>query len=66
MSPMLKYLLPFLMLAGVAWAAPGEHLKPGQELPPIEGVDQFGKSHKLAELSGPNGLVLVVFRSADW
>lgn len=38
----------------------------GAVVPPVSGVDQFGKSQSLATLSGPKGLMLVFSRSADW
>ncbi len=38
----------------------------GATVPPISGVDQFGKPQSLASLSGPKGLMLVFNRSADW
>jgi hypothetical protein len=38
----------------------------GAVVPPISGVDQFGKLQSLATLSGPKGLMLVFSRSADW
>lgn len=38
----------------------------GTVVPPISGVDQFGKTQSLASLSGPKGLMLVFSRSADW
>jgi len=38
----------------------------GQTVPPIEGVDQFGKRHTLSSIAGPRGTMLVFFRSADW
>ncbi len=38
----------------------------GSVVPPVSGVDQFGKSQSLASLSGPKGLMLVFSRSADW
>lgn len=38
----------------------------GQAVPPIAGVDQFGKPHTLGEIYGPKGAMLVFFRSADW
>ncbi|MEO5761590.1 MAG: hypothetical protein ABIR28_04685 [Vicinamibacteria bacterium] len=40
--------------------------KIGQPLPPFEAPDQNGKAQTFATLKGPNGLVLVFFRSADW
>jgi hypothetical protein len=38
----------------------------GATVPPLSGVDQFGKAQTLASLSGPKGLMLVFSRSADW
>jgi hypothetical protein len=38
----------------------------GQRVPEFSGVDQFGRSHTLASLAGPDGVMLVFFRSADW
>jgi hypothetical protein len=58
----------FLMLVLVAAisAEPGYHLKAGDALPHIEESDQTGQLREFRELLGPNGAVLVVFRSADW
>jgi cytochrome oxidase Cu insertion factor (SCO1/SenC/PrrC family) len=38
----------------------------GQVLPAFSLEDQHGASRDLASLTGPKGLVLVFFRSADW
>jgi hypothetical protein len=38
----------------------------GATVPPISGTDQFGRAHTLASVYGPNGAMLVFFRSADW
>lgn len=38
----------------------------GAVVPPISGIDQFGRTQSLATLSGPKGLMLVFSRSADW
>ena len=38
----------------------------GQAVPPIAGIDQFGKSQTLATVYGPKGAMLVFFRSSDW
>jgi len=38
----------------------------GQQVPPLEGVDQFGRTRTLASVAGPKGTMLVFFRSADW
>ena len=32
----------------------------------FELMDQFGRSQTLSALAGPNGTMLVFFRSADW
>jgi len=39
---------------------------PGAMVPEFSAVDQTGRTRKLADLSGPKGLMLVFFRSADW
>lgn len=38
----------------------------GQPAPDFRAVDQFGHEQTRQSLSGPNGLVLLFFRSADW
>ena len=38
----------------------------GHVLPAFSLEDQHGASRDLASLTGPKGLVLVFFRSADW
>ena len=38
----------------------------GARVPPIAGVDQFGRSQTLDAVYGPKGAMLVFFRSADW
>ncbi|HTW87130.1 MAG TPA: hypothetical protein VMD75_03900 [Candidatus Binataceae bacterium] len=38
----------------------------GQPVPAFALPDQDGKSRALGDLSGPNGLLLVFYRSADW
>lgn len=40
--------------------------KLGEQLPAFSAIDQAGRQRDLASLMGPNGLVLVFFRSADW
>jgi hypothetical protein len=65
-------LLASLLLAAVQAAAPGRPdpmvLGPavGQSLPAFEAKDATGLSRTFDSLKGPNGLVLVLFRSADW
>jgi hypothetical protein len=38
----------------------------GAQVPSFSLSDQHGKMRSLADLSGPNGLLLVFRRSADW
>ena len=38
----------------------------GSQVPEFTLVDQTGQSRTLASLMGPNGVMLVFFRSADW
>jgi hypothetical protein len=38
----------------------------GKPAPPFQARDQFAKEQTLSSLMGPNGLVLLFFRSADW
>jgi len=38
----------------------------GATVPVFEAVDQNGNQQTLATLSGPKGMLLVFFRSADW
>jgi len=65
-------LLASLILAAAQVAAP-ERPDPmtlgpsvGEALIPFEARDQNGNLQTLDSLKGPNGLVLVIFRSADW
>jgi hypothetical protein len=51
---------------------PSEHEPPspglavGRHAPPFSASDQFGRTQTLDTLRGPNGTVLLFFRSADW
>lgn len=38
----------------------------GAMVPPVAGIDQFGRPQSLPSISGPKGAMLVFFRSADW
>jgi hypothetical protein len=38
----------------------------GQKMPPFTALDQFGHEVSSDTLKGPNGTVLLFFRSADW
>jgi hypothetical protein len=40
--------------------------KVGAAIPDFSAVDQFGRTQSLASLAGPQGVMLVFFRSADW
>ena len=40
--------------------------EPGQPIPAFALPDQTGVSKSLANLTGPNGLLLVFHRSAEW
>ena len=40
--------------------------KVGTRAQEFSGVDQFGKTQTLQSLLGPDGLMLVFYRSADW
>lgn len=40
--------------------------EPGQRIPDFTLADQRGALRSLSNLSGPNGLLLVFHRSADW
>src|SRR5579863_3716648 len=41
-------------------------LKIGNKIPLLSGTDQFGQERNFVNLRGPNGLVILFFRSADW
>ena len=38
----------------------------GDTIPELEAVDQNGKRRSFEDLTGPNGLLLLFHRSADW
>ena len=38
----------------------------GEKIPDFEAVDQNGKRQTFDSLKGPNGLLLMFHRSADW
>lgn len=38
----------------------------GERIPAFEGVDQNGRARDFESLAGPNGLLLLFHRSADW
>lgn len=41
-------------------------LEVGDRMPAFRAVDQFGQERDFGNLKGPNGLVILFFRSADW
>lgn len=41
-------------------------LKVGDQIPAFRATDQFGNERDFQDLKGPNGLVILFFRSADW
>ena len=38
----------------------------GEKIPPFQAVDQSGRPQTFESLKGPNGLLLLFYRSADW
>jgi len=38
----------------------------GARVPDFSAVDQFGRTRTLESLAGPDGTMLVFFRSAEW
>ena len=68
-----KLSLASLPLLGLALLAPTASvsqqlggLEAGAQAPPFSLRDQAGKKQSLNTLAGPNGLLLLFFRSADW
>ena len=57
-------LLGLLLQAGTSSVEPGPRI--GETLPAFALQDQDGEPRDFASLKGPNGLVLVFYRSADW
>ncbi len=68
MPTMLAFALAMLSATSPPPAGDPSTLGPaiGQALPNFEARDQHGQLRDFASLQGPNGLVLVFFRSADW
>lgn len=55
-----------LALIAVAFAAVPSGPLIGTTAPDFQAADQDGAMQTLKSLSGPKGLMLVFFRSADW
>jgi hypothetical protein len=73
-QPTRHVILAAVIVAGMAAQTPPtppvdvERLGPqvGEVAPDLSAVDQFGRTRTLASVAGPNGLMLVFNRSADW
>ena len=64
-TAMRLFRIGLLLSAGAIWGAdPGPAI--GVKAPDFELSDQNGQMQTLRSLSGPKGLMLVFFRSADW
>ena len=64
---MQRLLVALVLLGALALAAqdmPG--IPAGKLAPPFRARDQFANEQTLSSLMGPNGVVLLFFRSADW
>ena len=63
---MYRSLVAFFLLFGLALGEPGERFEKGQTLPSFSALDQHGERLESAQLLGPQGALIIVFRSADW
>jgi len=67
---MMPLLLSRVLLGAAMAQAPPELLDVGpaigEAIPRFEARDQSGRLRTFEDLKGPNGLMLVFFRSADW
>jgi len=72
---MLKRFAVELAAGGLLWMLPvavlhGQTIKTGpgvgQPVPDFSAHDQEGRTQTLKSILGPNGALLVFFRSADW
>jgi hypothetical protein len=65
----MQRLLVGLALLGAAFSLAAQEMPgvpAGEHAPAFRARDQFAKEQTLSSLMGPNGLVLLFFRSADW
>ena len=62
----MKLIGTFLLFAAGLLAAVPTGPAIGQKAPDFELKDQNGVAHKLSASLGPNGAILVFYRSADW
>ena len=60
--------LGLAVLSAMAQSSPAFEPGPpvGSQAPDFEATDQDGRTRSLSSLLGPNGALLVFFRSADW
>ena len=56
----------FMTTAAAALAASQTGPPLGTQVPDFQAVDQTGASRSLASILGPQGALLVFYRSADW
>jgi hypothetical protein len=65
-----RYLIKVAMCTFSIAALHGQNIKTGpdvgQEVPAFSARDQEGRNLTLKSIMGPNGAMLVFFRSADW
>jgi peroxiredoxin len=70
LQPLFKHVLPFILGIVIPLfntsAQSLKGLQPGAKAPDIHLKDERGRQQSLTTLSGPNGLLLLFFRSADW
>ena len=71
----MRYVLGIVLAAGLMWQQPApptraelDALGPqlGERVPDFTLVDQTGATRTLQSILGPNGALLVFFRSAEW
>jgi hypothetical protein len=61
--------IPADLYAKHVWATNDGYVsgaEPGERIPDFALPDQDGRARSLGDLTGPNGLLLVFHRSADW
>ena len=57
-------ILGVLMSTALAFGQTGPEI--GAKIPDFRAQDQTGAERDFASLAGPNGLLLLFYRSADW
>ena len=70
-----RFSLHSLLILGLAAGAVAHQAQPdinalgpqvGAPVPPFSGLDQFNRPQSLESVAGPEGTMVVFFRSADW